>query len=141
MSFLQLAGKNLIRATHNGANFIQLMFVSILIWWVVGGFLDIKFIIPYLNYLVEFPWNILVAFTMVLGIIGICLDRYIVNLIFSLLNIFLFGSVALAFWTHSVSMSGGTYTVLLIVSLLLLNRIQEKKKIQTEIQLSNDKLS
>ncbi len=119
--------------------FIQFLYMSKVLWWGIGGILGVRFMITYLNYLVIYPFNILLIFLGLIGLIGALFNQYYLNLIFALSMVFIFSCIGLTFLQHAwETISAGTYFIDMLGTIWLTFRIQldhakEKRYLQFNI--------
>lgn len=101
---------------------LQLLFATKLMWIGAASFLKVSYLIKDLNYLLEFPLNIIIPILGIMGIFGIIYRLFIFNFIFALSNLLIYSTITLTFWMHSefLTVSGGNYFLDIIGSLLLI---------------------
>ena len=120
--------KNLKIAITVSPLFLQLFYSLKVLWWGIGGFCGVRFIVGHLNYLVEFPWNIVLICMGIIGLLSGLLRKQNFNILFAIANVFLFALAFLTFLTHPpeyISISAGNYGIDLIGAIWLLFRIRK----------------
>lgn len=121
--------KKLNKVFSSDFSFLQLLFSIKILWWGIGGVLGVKFIIWQLNYLINFPLNIILIGVGLFGFYSLLAKKYLITLSFSILNLFLFSSVSLTFF-HSFrsnfwSISGGNYLLETLAAIWMTFRVKD----------------
>ncbi len=109
---------------------LQLLYSIKLMWIGLASWLGISYIITELNFMLNFPINLLLFIFGILGIIGVPLKLFTINAIFALFNILLYTICSITFMLHADfgSVSGGNYFLDTIGSLFLLITITKARK-------------
>lgn len=130
MILLETIRENFKKVLYSAPNFIQFLFSLKIIWIGTGGLSNVRFLVQDLNYLTQWPINLLLFILGITGISSVLSNKYILSFAFAVFNVFLFTSISLTFLLHSgefPSISGGVYILDTFAAVWLVFRIQSER--------------